>query len=139
MAPSGKVTSRMPGAISRPGKGSTLGSAAGGALAGADATTIGFSIGLGGAAGRVSAMVGAGCVADGDTLDSPAKVDAGLGSGATAGAARITCVSGPLATCVGFTIVSMRFLPSWAKLPFGYLSRYAWTSPGRVECRTLTP
>src|SRR5437764_13893063 len=106
MAPSGKVTSRMPGAISRPGSGSTLGGDAGGGLAGADATTSGFSAGFGGAAGRDSATVGAGCVTGDNAFDSAAKVVAGFGSGVSAGAARITCVSGALASCVGFTIVS---------------------------------
>src|SRR5688572_19305746 len=144
MAPSANVTSRTPGAISRPGcSGSTgLGGGedggaspdAGAAVAGA--ATAGTVGAVGGAAG--GAVAGAAATTEGLTAALELVVGSGAGSRGMGGRAVSAGDGRASAVRAGRTSASSRFFASDEKAPLGYLSRYARISSGRLESRTLT-
>src|SRR6185436_18943823 len=72
--------------------------------------------------------------------DGGGDAAAGFTAGSCGGAAivREATTSAAPAPRDGRTSASRRFLASVAKLPLGYLSRYARMSSGRFESRTLT-
>src|SRR5450432_2484154 len=134
MEPSAKVSSRTPGAISRPGMGSGFAAGALGS-AGDAGGTAGGGAGFGDAAGATvgaAAAITAGFSARGFSIGlsvifslvfSPAFSGASTRvAGASDGELRIEGAGSAVATRVGFTSASSLFFASDAKLPFGYLS-----------------